>query len=139
MTVPYSLSLYEQIQLARELENIGVQILQTEGLKLQARMDNSCCTELVNRSFPVLSSTYAISKAVKIPVVAASGMNIVTASLAILYGASGIGMGSSILNHSGILSRSTYLKTVMKSLQSISKVSHSNKVDFVQCYNNSLI
>eukprot|EP00171_Calliarthron_tuberculosum_P000260 IDg260t1 len=41
---------------------------------------------------PVLSSTYAISKAVSIPVIASSGVESILSSLALLYGASGVGV-----------------------------------------------
>lgn len=50
-------------------------------------------------SFPLLSSTYAISKSLNVLVIAASGINCVAASLALLYGVSGIGIGMSLMSY----------------------------------------
>lgn len=129
VTIPYSLSLDEQIQLSCRLEDIGIQILQTESLKLRLDGANSSLTTLLNIVLPVLSSTYAISKAVSIPIVAASGMNSVTALLAMLYGASGIGLGSSVMYYQKMLSRYIYIKEVIRSIQEGPITSSSNMVN----------
>lgn len=128
VTIPYTLSLNEQIQLSCQLEFLGIQVLQTEGLKIESVRKYNKLTELIDTSLPVLSSTYAISKAVKIPVIAASGVNCSIASLAILYGASGIGIGTSVMNCSNSLSKFIYIAEIFNSINSKKITSDENIV-----------
>ena len=138
VTIPYILSLEEQIDLACQLEYIGVQILQTESLKIKVSNSTLSLTELINLSMPVLSTTYALSKVVDIPIIASSGMNIVTASLAMRYGASAIGMGSSISNCNNEFSKYRYIKEVINSMVIKNKNSGYNRIKLVPSYNNTL-
>lgn len=128
VTIPYTLSLNEQIQLSCQLESLGIQVLQTEGIKIQPVLKYNTLTELINNSLPVLSSTYAISKSVKIPVIAASGVNCSIASLAMLYGASGIGIGSSVINCSNSFSKCIYIAEIFNSIHSKKTISCDNIV-----------
>jgi hypothetical protein len=52
--------------------------------------------ELMQLAAPTMASAYALSRAVKIPVMCASGLSDVTAPLAIAAGAAGVGVGSVI-------------------------------------------
>ena len=126
VTIPYTLSLSEQIELSRELESLGVQILQTESLKIKSKMENLSVTQLINMASPVLSSTYAVSKAVNIPVITASGMNYILSSLAILYGASGVGLSTSIINRYTSCAKFNYIKEIINSL----KISNTVNVSY---------
>jgi len=128
VTIPYTLSLNEQIQLSCQLEFLGIQVLQTEGLKIQSDSKCNKLTELINAALPVLSSTYAISQAVKIPVIAASGVNCSIASLAMLYGASGIGIGNSVINCSNSLSKFIYISEIFNSINAKNIISDDNRV-----------
>ena len=139
VTIPYILSLEEQIDLACQLEDIGVQILQTESLKLKVKNNIISLTELINLSMPVLSTTYALSKVVDIPIIASSGMNIVTASLATSYGASAIGMGYSVSNCNNKFSKYCYIKEVINSMMIKNKNSGYNRIKLMSSYNNTLI
>ncbi len=132
VTIPYTLSLNEQIQLSCQLEFLGIQVLQTEGLKIQSPVKYNKLTELINISLPVLSSTYAISKAVKIPVIAASGVNCSIASLAMLYGASGIGIGNSVINCSNSLSKFIYISEIFNSINSNNIILNDNIISSTQ-------
>lgn len=125
VTIPYTLSLNDQIDLSCQLENLGVQILQTESLKIKSEIENLNLTQLINMASPVLSSTYAISKVVKVPVIAASGINYILASLAMLYGASGIGLSTSIINCYKSCDKFNYMKEIMKSLEVNNKINTS--------------
>ena len=51
---------------------------------------------LIEKAAPTLAATAAISKAVNIPTMAASGISSVTAPLALAAGASGVGVGSAV-------------------------------------------
>lgn len=48
----------------------------------------------IERAAPTLAAAYAISRAVNIPVMAASGLSAVTAPMALAAGARGVGVGS---------------------------------------------
>jgi hypothetical protein len=95
VTIPYHLNLPDQISLAQRLEECGADILQTEG-KMGASPVGMGVRELIQLAAPTLASAYALSRAVKIPVMCASGLSDVTAPLAIAAGAAGVGVGSVI-------------------------------------------
>lgn len=124
VTVPHVLSLNEQVQLSCELEEMGVKILQTEGyhakaveLSSQSEKETEPLANLIGDASSALTSTYVISKAVKIPVIAASGINILSAPLSILYGASGIGIGTAVRNNKTSLGMSKYIREVINSME----------------------
>ena len=52
--------------------------------------------ELIEIAAPTLASAYALSRAVTIPVMCASGLTDVTAPLALSAGAQGVGIGSAV-------------------------------------------
>lgn len=97
VTIPHTLSMTEQIALAKALEIAGADIIQTEG-KVAAleRSSGVGITEMMEMATPALASAYALSRAVRIPVMAASGLTDVTAPLALAAGARGVGIGSMV-------------------------------------------
>jgi antitoxin component of RelBE/YafQ-DinJ toxin-antitoxin module len=95
VTVPHTLPLNEQIQLAKELEKSGADIIQTEG-KMGVNPDSMGAQELIEKAAPTLASSYGLSRAVQIPVMCASGLTDVTAPLALAAGARGVGIGSMV-------------------------------------------
>ena len=139
VTIPYSLSAIEQIQLTSILEDIGIQILQTESLKLRLDLNKISLTELLNLSFPVLSFTYIISKAVKLLIIASSGMNSIVSSLAVLYSVSGIGVGSLVANCSNLLSKYRYIKESIYSLRGVNMKSCISIASSMQVCNSILV
>ena len=96
VTVPHTLGLPEAIDLAQKLEKAGADIIQTEG-KVGARTKGTQdIQESVEIAAPTLAAAYALSKAVEIPVMCASGLNDITVPMAMAAGASGVGIGSMI-------------------------------------------
>ncbi|KAJ4797637.1 hypothetical protein LUZ62_048883 [Rhynchospora pubera] len=93
VTVPHTLSLPDQVRLAEQLEQEGVDIIQTEGGKC-SNPTKSGVLGLIEKASPTLAAAYSISRAVKIPVMCASGLSSVTAPMAITAGAAGVGIGS---------------------------------------------
>lgn len=98
-TVPATLDVKDQLELAGELLNLGVDILQTEGfapeLPVTERKDQTY-TEIL-RAASTLTNTKEITKAFPdANVISASGITPTTAPLAISMGASGIGVGNFI-------------------------------------------
>ncbi|KAJ4768793.1 hypothetical protein LUZ62_079168 [Rhynchospora pubera] len=93
VTVPHTLSLPDQVRLAEQLEQEGVDIIQTEGGKC-SNPTKPGVLGLIEKASPTLAAAYSISRAVKIPVMCASGLSSVTAPMAITAGAAGVGIGS---------------------------------------------
>ncbi|CAM9857712.1 unnamed protein product, partial [Chrysoparadoxa australica] len=95
VTVPHTMAMDQQVDLAMELEALGADLIQTEG-KFSLDPQQGGIRGAIERAAPTLAATYAIAKAVNIPVMAASGISEVTAGMAIAAGASGVGVGSAV-------------------------------------------
>jgi Protein of unknown function (DUF561) len=95
VTVPHILELDQQVHLAEELVKAGADIIQTEG-GTSSQPTHSGTLGLIEKAAPTLAAAYEISRAVSVPVLCASGISSVTASLAIASGAAGVGVGSAI-------------------------------------------
>jgi thiamine monophosphate synthase len=95
VTVPHMLALDEQVQLAEALVVAGADIIQTEG-GTASQPQHSGILGLIEKAAPTLAAAHAISRAVDVPVLCASGLSDVTVPMAIAAGASGVGVGSAI-------------------------------------------
>lgn len=95
VTVPHVLELDQQVQLAEDLVNAGADIIQTEG-GTSSQPNHAGTLGLIEKAAPTLAAAHAISRAVSVPVLCASGLSNVTAPMAIAAGAAGIGVGSAI-------------------------------------------
>jgi hypothetical protein len=95
VTIPHRLSMQEQIELAKELEALKVDVIQTEG-KVSVVSGNGNIQGLIEGAAPALAATYALSRAVKIPVMTSSGISEVTVPMALSVGSSGVGVGSAV-------------------------------------------
>ena len=94
VTIPGELEIGEQISLARELETLGVDLIQTEG-HFSAEPSNGA-KGLLERAELTLSNTIELSRNIELPIMTATGINPTTASLAFASGASAIGCGSCV-------------------------------------------
>jgi deoxyribose-phosphate aldolase len=95
VTVPHILELDQQVQLAEDLVKAGADLIQTEG-GTSSQPTHAGTLGLIEKAAPTLAAAHAISRAVSVPVLCASGLSDVTAPMAIAAGASGIGVGSAI-------------------------------------------
>ncbi len=95
VTVPHGLPLDQQQQLASDLAAAGADLIQTEG-GTSARPFSPGALGLIEKAAPTLAAAHAISRAVQIPVLCASGLSAVTLPLAIAAGAHGVGVGSAV-------------------------------------------
>ena len=95
VTIPHTLPLSEQVALAMRLEEVGADIIQTEG-KTGVSPASMGVQEMIEKAAPTLASAFALSRAVKIPVMCASGLTDVTCPLALAAGARGVGVGSMV-------------------------------------------
>jgi len=95
VTVPHTLELDQQVQLAEELVKAGADMIQTEG-GTSSTPAHAGTLGLIEKAAPTLAAAYCISRAVPVPVLCASGLSSVTAPMAIAAGAAGVGVGSAI-------------------------------------------
>lgn len=122
VTVPHILALDEQVELAQALVIAGADIIQTEG-GTSSNPNHSGILGLIEKASPTLAAAYAISRAVQIPVMCASGLSDVTAPMAIASGASGIGVGSAINKLNDQVAMIAVVRSLVESLNSSVKVS----------------
>ena len=94
VTIPGELEISEQISLARELESMGIDLIQTEG-QFSAEPSNGA-KGLLERAELTLSNTIELSRNIELPIMTATGINPTTASMAFAAGASAIGCGSCV-------------------------------------------
>jgi Protein of unknown function (DUF561) len=95
VTVPHTLPLDQQVQLAIDLVEAGADMIQTEG-GTSSQPTHPGILGLIEKAAPTLAAAYEIARAVSVPVLCASGLSDVTAPMAIAAGASGIGVGSAV-------------------------------------------
>lgn len=95
VTIPGELDIAEQVELARELEAIGVDLIQTEGHFSNETPSNGV-RGLLERAELTIANTIELSRNIELPIMTATGINPTTASLAFAAGASAIGCGSCI-------------------------------------------
>jgi len=95
VTVPHGLPLDQQEQLAQALQAAGADLIQTEG-GTSARPISPGTLGLIEKAAPTLAAAHAISRAVDLPVLCASGLSSVTVPLALAAGAAGVGVGSAV-------------------------------------------
>ena len=95
VTIPGELEISEQIELARELETLGVDLIQTEGHFSNENPSNGV-RGLIERAELTISNTIELTRNVELPIMTATGINPTTASLAFAAGASAIGCGSCV-------------------------------------------
>ncbi|KAL7604081.1 uncharacterized protein ycf23 [Lactuca sativa] len=115
VTVPHTLSLPDQAKLAEQLQQEGVDIIQTEGGKC-SNPSKPGVLGLIEKANPTLAAAYTISRAVKIPVMCASGLSAVTAPMAITAGASGVGVGSAINKLNDVVAMIAEVRSIADSL-----------------------
>lgn len=95
VTIPGHISVAEQIDLARKLEEIGVDLIQTEGAAI-ANVQSEGARGLMETAQVSIANTIEITRNVEIPVMTASGITSTTAAMAFAAGASAIGVGSCV-------------------------------------------
>ena len=130
VTVPHILPLDSQANLALELVDRGVDLIQTEG-GTSSHPISPGTLGLIEKASPALAGTIAISGALKesghdIPVICASGLSEVTVPMAISVGASGVGIGSAVNKLTTELAMIATVKGLRKALDSLKLVSMFN-------------
>lgn len=124
VTVPGHLNIKDQISLAVQLEELGVDLIQTEGAAT-TRASHSGARGLMEIAEVSISNTIELSRNLSIPVMTASGISSVTAPMAFAAGASAIGVGSCINKCENLLAMMAAARSVV---ESVSRVSEDEKL-----------
>ncbi len=90
VTVPGNIPVQEQIELAKKLELLGVDVIQTEGTPATGARNT---LELAKTS---IANTMELARNVNVPIMTASGLTPQTVPLAFAAGASAVGVGSCV-------------------------------------------
>jgi hypothetical protein len=115
VTVPHILALDEQVALAEALVKAGADIIQTEG-GTSSQPRHAGILGLIEKAAPTLAAAYAISRAVDVPVLCASGLSDVTAPMAVAAGASGVGVGSAVNRLNNELAMVAVVRSLVEAL-----------------------
>jgi len=115
VTVPHILELDQQVQLAEALVAAGANIIQTEG-GTSSQPSHAGIMGLIEKATPTLAAAYAISHAVSVPVLCASGLSSVTVPMAIAAGASGVGVGTAVSQLNSEVAMIAAVRSLMEAL-----------------------
>ncbi|MCF2972018.1 DUF561 domain-containing protein [Synechococcus sp. Nb3U1] len=118
VTVPHTLPLDQQAELAEKLEDLGADLIQTEG-GTSAEPLHGGSLGLIEKAAPTLAAAYEISRVVSIPVICASGLSTVTVPMAIGAGASGVGVGKAINQLQDEVAMVAQVRALMEALAGI--------------------
>nr|YP_009369958.1 conserved hypothetical plastid protein [Boldia erythrosiphon]ARO90646.1 conserved hypothetical plastid protein [Boldia erythrosiphon] len=126
VTLPYIFSIKEQIELAKYLEYIGIDMIQTEG-SINYRNNSKNQILPLTKSNLSLISTYSLSRTVTVPIIASSGFTLSTVAIAKSYGASCVGIKSTICNLKGIEKKINMIKALKRELRNNNEILSVNK------------
>ncbi len=121
VTVPHTMPIDKQVDLAMKLVEEGADIIQTEG-GTSSSPYSSGIQGFFEKSVPTLAATYAIhqefkKQSVKKPIMSASGLSQVTCPLAISCGASAVGVGSVVNKLDDLISMIAVVRGLKESLK----------------------
>lgn len=119
VTVPHILELDQQVSLAEELVKAGADIIQTEG-GTSSSPAHAGTLGLIEKAAPTLAAAHAISHAVSVPVLCASGLSNVTVPMAIAAGAAGVGVGSAVNKLDSEVAMIAVVRSLVEALATVS-------------------
>ena len=121
VTVPGHLEINEQIKLAQRLEEMGVDLIQTEGAAtVETQADGA--RGLIQQAHVSIANTVEFVRNLNIPVMTASGITATTAPMAFAAGASAVGIGSCVNKCSSALEMTAAVMSVVSSVKNNSVV-----------------
>lgn len=124
VTIPGQLPIGEQIELARKLETMGIDLIQTEGHYCSEHQADGV-RGLMERAELTLSNTIELSRNIDMPIMTATAINPTTAPFAFAAGASAIGCGSCINKMDSTLS-------MMATARSLVEIASRNALKIVE-------
>ena len=119
VTVPGHLDISEQISLAMKLEEMGIDLIQTEGAATTSP-SNSGARGLLQTAEVSISNSIELIRNISIPVMTASGISTTTAPLAFASGASAIGVGSCVNKLNSTIAMIAVVKSLVECVSRVS-------------------
>lgn len=113
VTIPGEIAIADQIELARKLETMGIDLIQTEG-HFSNENQSAGVKGLMERAELTLSNTIELTRNIDLPVMTATAINPTTAPFAFAAGASAIGCGSCINKMDSELSMMATAKSLVE-------------------------
>lgn len=122
ITVPGHLPVKEQVDLADRLQELGIDLIQTEGAVL-SKPTTPGAFGLIEKASLTLANTVELASNIKhIPIITASGIGPVTAPMAIAAGASGVGVGKFVNSLSLEVEMIAAVKSIVESINTFRPV-----------------
>lgn len=115
VTVPGHINISEQVSLAMKLEEMGIDLIQTEGAAT-VTPSKSGARGLLQTAEVSISNTIELVRNVSIPVMTASGITTTTAPLAFASGASAIGVGSCVNKLNSTIAMIAVVRSLVESV-----------------------
>ncbi len=121
VTIPHTIPIDKQVDLAIKLVEEQVDIIQTEG-GTSSKPYSAGIQGFLEKSLPTLAATYAIKKefekqSINTPIMSASGLSEITCPLAINCGASAVGVGSVINKLNDLISMIAVVRGLKESIK----------------------
>jgi len=116
VTVPGQLEINEQIKLAQKLEEMGVDLIQTEGAAT-VEIQSDGARGLIQQAHVSIANTVELVRNINIPVMTASGITSTTAPMAFAAGASAVGIGSCVNKCSSTLEMTAAVMSVVNAVK----------------------
>lgn len=113
VTIPGHIDIAEQIKLAQALEEINIDLIQSEGACV-ANIQNTGARGLLEKANVSIANTIELARNTEIPVMTASGITSTTAPMAFAAGASGIGVGSAVNKLNSVIEMAAAAKSVVE-------------------------
>ena len=124
VTIPGELAIAEQIELARKLETMGIDLIQTEGHFSSSEISEGA-RGLMERAELTISNTIELSRNIDLPIMTATGINPTTAPFAFAAGASAIGCGSCV-------NKLTSTISMIATISSLVEIANKNAVKIAE-------
>jgi acetolactate synthase small subunit len=115
VTIPGHIEINDQIRLAQQLEEMGVDLIQTEGAAT-VEISSDGARGLIQQAHVSISNTIELVRNIEVPVMTASGITSTTASIAFAAGASAIGIGSFVNKLSSTLEMTAAVMSIMSAV-----------------------
>ncbi len=120
VTVPHTISLDKQVELAIKLAKEGADFIQTEGGKSSTPLSSGVQGHF-EKAAPTLAATFSISREfvknkIHTPIMCASGLSEITCPLAIASGASAVGVGSVVNKLDNVIAMIAAVRALKESL-----------------------
>ncbi len=116
VTVPGHIEISKQIALAMKLEEMGIDLIQTEGAAT-INPSKSGARGLLQTAEVSISNTIELARNTSVPIMTASGLTTTTAPLAFAAGASAIGVGSCINKLNSVIAMVAVVKSLVECIK----------------------